>query len=186
MMKRLLTAICLIGIASTIAIANGETIELGPASVSMDLESLGFYSIETGSVTSIEHKDPDFIYEIIPANIQVGETYGAVQVEVHKMSTTEPLDDPISGKHQESGLEHCIEMSNLLPKGEDIKAESYEIDGRQGLMATIGKDGEDPQYIVAYSPDKEDGSGSIVCIVASRLPWEETEKLFRSIKTEVA
>lgn len=186
MMKRLLTAICLIGITSAIAIANGETIELGPASVSLDLESLGFYSIETGAVTSTEHKDPDFVYEIIPAKIQVGETSGVVEVEVHKMSTTEPLEDPISGRHKENGLEHCIERSNLLSNGVDIKTESYEIDGEQGLIATIGEEGQDPQYIVAYSPDKENGSGSVVCIVASKLPWEETEKLFRSIKTEVA
>ncbi len=185
MIKRLLTAICLIGITSVIAIANGETIELGPASLSMDLESLGFYSIEMGAVTSTEHKDPDFVYEIIPASIQVGETYGVLQVEVHKMSTTEPLDDPISGRHQENGLEHCIERSNLLPAGEDIKTESFEIDGQQGLIATIGQEVQDPQYIVAYSPDKEDGSGSLVCIVASRLPWETTEELFRSIKTVV-
>ena len=78
------------------------------------------------------------------------------------MSTTEPLDGPISGKHQESGLEHCIERSYLVPVGEDIDTKAYEIDGQQGLIATI-EDGGDSQYIVAYSPDQENGSGSIVC-----------------------
>lgn len=182
--KILLTAICLIGIALGVALANGETIELGPASITMDLEELEAYNIVMGERTSTEHKDPDFIYEIIPLSIQIDGKDELVQAEVHRMSTTEPLDGPISRKHQESGLEHCIERSYLVPVGVDINTKAYEIDGQQGLIATI-EDGGDLQYIVAYSPDQVSGSGSVVCIVASRLPWETTEELFRSIKTEI-
>lgn len=182
--KILLTVICLMSIAIAVALANGETIELGPASITMGLEELGAYDIVMGERTSTEHKDPDFVYEIIPLSIQIDGIDEMVQIEVHRMSTTEPLDGPISGKHQESGLEHCIERSYLVPVGEDIDTKAYEIDGQQGLIATI-EDGGDSQYIVAYSPDQENGSGSIVCIVASRFPWETTEELFRSIKTEV-
>ena len=183
--KGLLAAICLVSLSLTAALANGETIELEHASITLDLEELGDCTITKGESISTEHREPDFIYEITPLGIQIDGIDDLVAVEVHRMSTSEPLDGPISGKHQESGLEHCIERSYLVPVGEDLDTKAYEIDGQQGLIATVNEDGDDPQYIVAYSPDQENGSGSVVCIVASRLPWETTEELFRSIKTEV-
>ena len=41
--KVLLAAICLISISLTVALANGETIEFEPASITLDLEELGAY-----------------------------------------------------------------------------------------------------------------------------------------------
>lgn len=89
--KILLTVICLMSIAIAVALANGETIELGPASITMGLEELGAYDIVMGERTSTEHKDPDFVYEIIPLSIQIDGIDEMVQIEVHRMSTTEPL-----------------------------------------------------------------------------------------------
>ncbi len=183
---RLLAAFCLISMTVAIALANGETMELGPAQISMDLSLLGSYSIERGDASKLDHKKPDFQYEIFPASINVDGTTDQVQLEVHQMSNSEPLEDSISNKDPASGLEHCMERSNLLPVGEDMQTEPYTIDGYQGQLATFNGDPEKPLYIVAYSPDQEDGSGSIVCIVSSDFPWEATKSLFDSVKTQLA
>jgi hypothetical protein len=39
-------------------------------------------------------------------------------------------------------------------------------------MATINSDPKNPRYIVAYSPDEENGSGSTVCVIGSDFSWE--------------
>jgi hypothetical protein len=182
---RLLAAFCLISM-TVASLANGETIELGPAQISMDQSLLGSYSVEKGDVSSMDHKKPDFRYEIFPARINVDGTTDQVQLEVHQMSNSEPLEDSISNKDPASGLEHCMERSNLLPVGEDIQTEPFTIDGYQGQLATFNGGSEKPLYIVAYSPDQEDGSGSIVCIVSSDFPWEATKSLFDSVKTQLA
>ena len=182
-MMRLIAALCLISMTSAIAIATGETINLGPTSISLDLETLGSYYVEKGDPSSEEHKEPDFQYEITPASIKVDGTSNKVQIEVHKMSMSEPLESSISRKDPASGLEHCIEKSNMVPVGEDIQTEPYTIDGQQGLVATINSDPENPFYIVAYSPDKKSGSGTTVCIIGSDFPWETTKSIFDSAKT---
>jgi len=102
------------------------------------------------------------------------------------MSNSEPLVDSISNMDSASGLEHCMERSNLLPVGEDIQTEPYMIDGYQGELATFNGDPENPLYIVAYSPDQKDGSGSLVCIISSDFSWETTKSLFDSVKTQLA
>ncbi|MDD1751374.1 MAG: hypothetical protein LUO89_16035 [Methanothrix sp.] len=84
-----------------------------------------------------------------------------------------------------SGLEHCMEKSNMIPIGEAIQTEAYTIDGQQGCIATINSDPENPMYIVAYSPDEQSGSGTTVCIIGSDFPWEDTEKLLDSVKTQL-
>lgn len=183
---RLLAAFCLVSMTMAIALANDETIELGPAQISIDLSLLGSYSIEKGDASTLDHKKPDFRYEIVPASINVDGTTDQVQLEVHQMSISEPLEDPISNKDPASGLEHCMERSNLLPVGEDIQTEPYIIDGYQGQLATFNGDPENPLYIVAYSPDQKDGSGSVVCIISSDFPWEATKSLFDSVKTQLA
>jgi hypothetical protein len=45
-------------------------------------------------------------------------------------------------------------------------------------MATINSDPKNPRYIVAYSPDEENGSGSTVCVIGSDFSWEVAEKLY--------
>jgi hypothetical protein len=183
---RLLAAFCLISMTAAIATATDETIELGSARISMDLSRLGSYSIEKGDPSSMDHKKPDFQYEITPVRINVEGTPDKVQLEVHQMSMLEPLEGSISNKDPASGLEHCIERSSLVPVGEDIQTEPYTIDGHQGELATLNSDPENPLYLVAYSPDQKDGQGTIVCIVSSDFSWEATKQLFDSIKTEVA
>lgn len=183
---RLLAAFCLVSMTMAIALANVETIDLGPAQITMDQSLLGSSSIEKGDASTFDHKKPDFRYEIFPARINVDGTTEMVQLEVHQMSYSEPLEDSISNKDSASGLEHCMERSNLLPVGEDIQTEPYTIDGYLGELATINSDPENPLYIVAYSPDKKDGSGSIVCIISSDFPWETTKSLFDSVKTQLA
>jgi len=44
-MSRLLVAICLMCMATTIALASNDAVDLGPASVSLDLSVGGSYSI---------------------------------------------------------------------------------------------------------------------------------------------
>jgi hypothetical protein len=184
-MMKLIMALCLISITSAITTATGETMNIGPANISLDLGILGSYYVEKGDPTSEDHKKPDFQYEIIPINIKVDGTSNQVQIEVHKMSMSEPLESPISRKDQASGLEHCIEKSNMIQVGEDILTEPYTIDGQQGLLATINSDPGNPFYIVAYSPDKKSGSGTVVCIIGSNLPWETTKSIFDSAKTRI-
>jgi hypothetical protein len=184
-MMRLIVALCLISMTSAIAIATDETITLGSTSISLDLGTLGSYYVEKGNPSSEDHKKPDFQYEIIPASIRIDGTSKQVQIEVHKMSMSEPLESPISHKDPASGLEHCIEKSNMIPVGEDIQTEPYTIDGQQGLLATINSDPENPFYIAAYSPDNKSGSGTIVCIIGSDLPWETTKSIFDSAKIRI-
>jgi len=183
---RLFIALCLMSLASTVALAASETINFGPASISLDLESIGSYTVEKGAPSSMDHKRPDFLYEIIPASITSDSFSNQVSLEVHQMSMSVPLYESISKKNTATGLEHCIEKSEMMPVGEDMKTENYTIDGHQGLLATINKDPENPLYIVAYSPDLRDGSGRIVCIVGSDLPWETTKSIFDSVSTNVA
>jgi len=215
--KILIAVLCLMSTNWAVAIAADETIELGTARISLDLGSLGPFSVEKGETTSMVHKEPDFQYDITSANIKVDGSSHLVQIEVHRLSQSEPLLSPISneetagnkGKIGEyvrkltdylpgstsnnvppkreniSGLEHCMEKSNMVPQGEAIQTENYTIDGRQGCMATIDSDPEIPRYIVAYSPDAQSGSGTTVCIIGSDFPWEDTEKLLDSVKTQL-
>ena len=71
-----------------------------------------------------------------------------------------------------------MEKSSMIPRGERIQTETFTIDGKQGCMATINSDPENPRYIVAYSPDAQNGSGSTVCVIGSDFSVEVTEKLY--------
>ena len=217
MIKILIAVLCLMSTNWAVAVAAGETIELGTARISLELGSLGPFSVEKGDTSSMVHKKPDFQYDITSASIKANGTSHLVQIEVHQMSLSEPLLSPISNEETASntgkignyfqaltaylpgpisnkeplrrenisGLEHCLEMSNMIPRGEAIQTEAYTIDGRQGCMATINSDPENPRYIVAYSPDEQSGSGTTVCIIGSDFPWEATEKLFNSVEIEL-
>jgi hypothetical protein len=68
----------------------------------------------------------------------------------------------------------------------DVQMEPYTIDGQEGILATVDRGEDDQMYIVAYSPDQKDGSGTIVCIVGSNFQWETTESIFESIEAQVA
>lgn len=181
----LLAAFCLICSISAISTASGETIDLGPAQISIDLASIGDYSVEKESSSTADHneKGADFTYAIYPATITAEETSGQVHIEVHEMSASMPLDSAISNRDAATGLEHCIEQSGLVPRRTAIQTEPYQINGHEGILAKIDEGGSDPMYIAAYSPDQKDGSGTIVCIVGSNFPWQTTKAIFDSIET---
>jgi hypothetical protein len=173
---------------SGLSTAVGETIDLGPAQISMDLASIGDYSVEKESSSTADHREKgfDFAYTIYPATITAEETSGQVLVEVHEMSASMPLDAAISQRDTATGLEHCIEQSELVPRRAAIQTEPYQINGHDGILAKIDEGGSDPMYIAAYSPDQKDGSGTIVCIVGSNFPWETTSAIFDSIEAKMA
>jgi hypothetical protein len=195
--RNLLVAFCLIGLAitailasdETVLLASGEPMQLGPANVSLNLSLAGTYVLEKGESSELEHnydrQNTDFQYSIYPATATYEGTTDQVQVEVHEMSISRPLDEQISGKRQISPLEHCIEQSDMMPRRADYEAKSYTIDGHEGILLTIDTGENNPLYIAAYSPDEKDGFGSIICIIGSDFPWETTEGIIDSVKTQI-
>jgi hypothetical protein len=186
----MIAALSLISLISAITVAAGETVDMGPASVSIDLEHIESYAVETESPHSLDHNyDPmnsDFQYTIYPARIKCDDSPNQVLIEVHHMSFIEPLDKPISKKDTLTGLEHCLEQADMMPRSMDVQMEPYAVDGHEGILATVDQGTQNPLYIVAYSPDQKDGSGTIACIVGSNFPWETTKSIFASIETQVA
>jgi hypothetical protein len=183
-----LAALCLICSISAIPLASGETIDLGPAQISIDLKNLGSYSVEEGSSSSMNHhkRDADFKYNLYPAKITANGTSDQMLIEVHEIGASMPLDTSISKRDTSTGLEHCLEQSDLIPGRMDLETEPYQIDGREGVLAQINEDGKDPMYIVAYSPDQKDGSGKVVCVVGSNFSWETTKAIFDSLDVKTA
>jgi len=53
------------------------------------------------------------------------------------------------------------------------------------MLIKADEGGDEPRYIAAYSPDQENGSGKIVCIISCDLPWDDTEGLFQSVRTQL-
>jgi hypothetical protein len=191
-MKRLepIAALGLIIPISAIALAAGETVDLGPASISLELEGIGAYAVEMEDSYSLDHNhDPansDFEYAIYTAGITCDEVPNQVFLEVHQMSMARPLDTPISKKDTSNGLEHCLREADMMPRAMKVRMEPYTIDGLEGILATVDQSEKNPLYIVAFSPDRKDGSGTIVCIIGSDFPWETTKSIFDSIKVQVA
>lgn len=187
---KLFAALCLMALASSITLAATETIELGPAKVSIDPQGIGTYKLEKEDPISEDHKYENytFTYQFFPADIKSDKTSDKIQIEVHKISVPQPLDTVISQGtvEKKTGLEHCAEKSDMMPAGSDIKTESYTIDGHKGLLITVKGKWDNPFYLAAYSPDqKKDGSGSIVVVVGSNLPWDTTKTIFESVKTQL-
>ena len=186
----LLVALCLMGLTTTISLASSETVDLGPAKVSLDLASAGAYTVKNGESSELEHnhdsKISDFQYSIYSATVTFEGTSNQVMIEVHKMSASEPLDKQISKKRTISVLEHCIEQSDMKSRRADYDTKSYTIDGHEGILVTVDTREKNPLYIAAYSPDEEDGSGSIICIVGSNFPWETSKSILDSVNTQLA
>jgi hypothetical protein len=72
-----------------------------------------------------------------------------------------------------------------MPRRMEMQMKPYTIDGHEGILATIDRGKENPLYIVAYSPDLEAGSGTVVCIVGSSFPWETTQSIIDFIEAQV-
>jgi len=174
---------CLVGM--TMGIAAGESVDLGPATISLDLGSIGQYAVEKGDSVTMDHKKPRFEYEISSATVSAEGTPDQVLLEVHRMSSSEPLSEQISPGDRLTGLEHCIEQSTMVPRGSEIKTEQFTINGKQGILATVSSDSQDPLYIAAWSPDQSDGSGAIVCLIGSDFSWEITESILNSASASV-
>jgi hypothetical protein len=183
--QKFAAAICLMGIILSIAPVAGETIEIGPAKVFIDTENIGSYTIVKDDPSFSDHKKPGFQYGIYQASLDSNDSPNQILIEVHQMSISNPLDTPISKKDMTTGLEHCIERSNLMSPGDDVQNEPYVIDGHKGIFVTVNKDRENPLYIVAYSADQKNNSGKTVCIVGSDFPWSITKNIFDSIDTQV-
>ncbi len=77
-------------------------------------------------------------------------------------------------------------QSNMMHGSQDMQTESYTIDGKQGILATINSDPKNPKYVVAWSPDQISQTGTIICLVGSDLPWETTKKIFDSVSATVS
>ena len=184
----LLVMLFLIAATPAIAIASGETIALGPAIISLDLENIGSYTIEKESVISMDHEEKDirFQYEITPANIIIDDELGQITLEVHQMSALEPMDEPISERDQSTGIEHCIQKSDMIHGSREMTMEEYEVDGYDGVLATVEIDSDDPLYVLGWCLDQKDGAGSVVCVIGSDLPWETTKEIFDSISSDLA
>lgn len=174
----LFASICILGLIQS---AVGESVDLGPVSISVDLDGLSVLDVVREEEASMEHDRPRFEYTLYPAAITL--KGHRILIEVHQMSAPMPLDDAISEREEATGIEHCIMESGMLPRGAETSVESYTIDGQDGLL--LRSDGGD-LYIAGWSPDQvDDGSGTIVCVVGSDLPWETTERIFRSLTAEV-
>lgn len=169
------------------AFAASNPIELGPAKISMDLTAMGDYKIEKESPYTDNHpgKGYDFSYQIHTASISRGSTDDQVKVEVHQMDSQESLNSAVPQLKGSIGLEHCVKESGLLSKRAKTDQESYTIDGREGLLMKVDEGGDEPRYIAVYSPDQENGSGTVVCIISSDLPWDATKVLFQSVRTQL-
>lgn len=186
-MQKLLAMLCLIGLTLPIALTAAESVSLGPANVSMDLQGIGTYNIVRESPTSLNHNFGGYIfpYEIFSASIKSNNTTNQVLVDVHQMGGPQSLSAPVQQLNTQTGLEHCIEESGIMPAGNGIKKEQYSIDGQEGLLVTINRTQKMPIYIAAYSPDLRGGSGKTVVIIGSDFPWNTTKSLFESVKTKL-
>jgi len=187
--RDLLIIICLLDLTASLSQAS-ENVMLGPANVSLNLSLAGSYVLDNGESSELKHdydrENIDFQYLIYPATASYEGTSDKILIEVHEMSISRPLDEQIPGKRQISGLEHCLEQSDMMPRRAEYQAEPYNIDGHEGILATVDAGDDEPFYIAAYSPDEEDGSGSIVCIVGSDFSWDITERIFKSVSTQLA
>jgi hypothetical protein len=104
-----------------------------------------------------------------------------ISTENQVKSSSESLLDALF-----SLFSNLLSRSNMKHGGQDMQTESYTIDGKQGILGTINSDPNNPKYIVAWSPDQKDQTGTIVCLVGSDLPWETTKKIFDSVSSAVS
>jgi hypothetical protein len=185
----LLIPFCVLCLITVTAFAADTPIELGPVNIAMNFGGMDDYKIEKGSSYSENHPGEgyEFSFQIYPASISNSSTQDLVKIEVHQMDAKQSLNTAVPKMEDISnGLEHCVRQSALLPMLANTNQELYTIDGHEGLLMMVDEGGDEPRYIAAYSPDQENGSGTIVCIISSDLPWDATDELFRSVRTQLA
>jgi hypothetical protein len=185
----LLIPLCVLCLTAMIAFADGTPIELGPVNIAINLGVMDNYKIERGSSYSDNHPGEgyDFSFQIYPVSISNSSTQDLVKIEVHQMDAKQSLNTTVQQlEDSSSDLEHCVRQSALLPMLANTNQELYTIDGREGLLMMVDEGEDEPRYIAAYSPDQENGSGTIVCIISSDLPWDATNELFQSVRTQLA
>jgi hypothetical protein len=74
----------------------------------------------------------------------------------------------------------------MIHGSREMTMEEYEVDGYDGVLATIENDSNDPLYVLGWCLDQKDGAGSVVCVIGSDLPWETTKEIFDSISSDLA
>lgn len=186
MLKRFIV-LCLVVSTSATALAATETLELGPARVSMNLEGIGPYNVEKENPSQLNHNyvGYTFTYQFFPATIKANNTGNRVLIEVHQLSNPQSLDVPILQLNGKIGLEHCVEESDMMPSGNDIQRQPYYVDGYKGVAFIVNGNQKGPIYLAAYSPDLKDGFGKIVVIIGSDFPLNATKSIFESVKTQL-
>lgn len=186
-MSKLLAAFCLIILTSSIALAAAETVDLGPTKISMDLQGMGPCNVEKENPSSSNHNygSYTFTYKIFPATITASNTGNLVLIEVHQMSTPQSLDMPVPQLNMKTGLEHCVEISDMMPPGKEVMRQPYYIDGYKGMAMIINRDQKGPIYLASYSPDMKYGFGNTVIIIGSDFPLNTTKHIFESFKAQL-
>lgn len=179
---KLIVVLFLIALAGPIALTAADTIDLGPARVSMNLEGIGPYNIEMKNQSPSDHSYVGyaFTYKFFPATIKSNGTGNQVLIEVQQLSSPQPLDMPILQLNGKIGLEHCVEESDMMPPG-NVQRQMYYVDGHKGIAFIVNRDQKGSIYLAAYSPDMKDGFGDIVIIIGSDFPLDITKRIFESI-----
>ncbi len=187
-MQKLFIALCLIGLPWPIALTAAETVELGPAKASIDFEGIGPYNVikEAPSLLSFNSGDDTFIYQLFSASITASNTGNRVLVKVHRMSDPLPLDVPILQQNGKTGLEHLVEISDMMPLSNNVQRQPYYVDGHKGVAFIVNRNQKGPIYLAAYSPNLKDGFGKTVVVIGSDFPLDITKRIFESFKAQLA
>ncbi len=184
---KLLAALCLIGFTSSIVLAAAETVDLGPVKLSLELQDIGPYNVEKENPSSLSYNSGGntFAYQYFPASIKATNTGNRVLLEVHQTSAAQSLDASIPQYNNTTGLEHLVEISDMMPSGKDVQRQTYYVDGHKGIAFIVNRSQKSPIYLAAFSPDLKDGSGKTLVIIGSEFPLNTTKSIFESVKTQL-
>jgi hypothetical protein len=90
---------------------------------------------------------------IYSATVNFDGTSNQAFVDVHQLSALQLLETLISRKCSSTGLEHCMEQSNMVAGLMELQINPYQINGHDGLLSSVSEDRKDPLYLAAFSPD---------------------------------
>jgi len=171
----IISLFCCIVICS-FAPAGAQTVTLGQASISLDLDLMGEHQVQIEDPLEDFHKSPKekFYYTIYPATVT--SDAGQIILELHVLEEALEVDSWL--------LEHCIEESDLAPY--EMQSEPMTFDGHSGVLVKGFSDsgGNDPRYLASFSPDGDSGWGKIFLIVGSDLPWDSSAAIFDTLQVE--
>lgn len=182
--------LCLIVSTFATALAVTETVDLGPVKLSLDLQSVGAYNVEKDNPSLLNYNSGGntFSYQYFPATIKTSNTGNRILLEVHQTSTPQSLEASIpqyNNTNNTTGLEHLVEISDMMPSGKDVQRQTYYVDGHKGIALIVNRDQKRPIYLAAFSPDLKDGFGKTVVIIGSDFPLNATKSIFESVKIQL-